>query len=59
MLSIKLLKGFRISLHFEILKSNVYFLCFHTERGKKKEEEGGKNSQKIAYQRPEPPVRGD
>lgn len=42
MLFIKLLKGFRISLHFEILKSNVYFLCFHTEWGEKKKKKGKK-----------------
>lgn len=47
MLFIKLLKGFRISLHFEILKSNVYFLCFHTEWGKKKEEEGEKIPKRL------------
>lgn len=47
MLLIKLLEGFLISLQFEILKSNVYFLCFHNECGKKKEEEGKKNPKRL------------
>lgn len=42
MLSIKLLKGFRISLRFAILKSNVYFLFSYWTRKKKRRKRGKK-----------------